>query len=308
MAKHVTQTLVSSHAGSLPKISHHNCVTAVMCSDSVGSSSTSSNNNFTWWEGDPHGPSRYRLIIWCISCGWTYSVPHLSARGRWRSFWRNSRHSTVFLRPPGVCLWSPAQIFKQVRGVLATTAVSSMLPYCWLSSVSVNTTSVIHRATGRIESTLVGTHPHSLSAISFASDDSFWAPYSLPTYQFWVWCMAACSALRYVPRKPVLQHFLWWVSWDWDWAQKLAGQQPGWPQTSFCQHQKHHWLGDQSCPQAKPTRGNQWWREHVHLGCIIKDTSHSSGPLPQHCWYSNLHNPLRTSATLQQQRKAGFCC
>ena len=31
---------------------------------------------------------------------------------------------------PGVCLWSPAQIFKQVRGVLATTDVSSMLPYC----------------------------------------------------------------------------------------------------------------------------------------------------------------------------------
>ena len=39
-----------------------------------------------------------------------------------------------------------------------------------------------------------------------------------------MWRMAACLALRYVPRKPVLQHFLWWESWDWDWAHKQAGQ------------------------------------------------------------------------------------
>ena len=43
MAKHVT--LVGSHASSLLKISHHNCVTAVMCSELDGSS-FSSNSSF----------------------------------------------------------------------------------------------------------------------------------------------------------------------------------------------------------------------------------------------------------------------
>ena len=78
-------------------------------------------------------------------------MPHLSASGLWRSFWRNNLHSTVFLSPPGVCLWSPAQMFRQGRGVRAMTDVSSMFPYCWLSSVSVKATSVIHQATGEYD-------------------------------------------------------------------------------------------------------------------------------------------------------------
>ena len=49
IAKQVAQTTVSSQTSSLPKISHHNCITAVMCSDSWGLLSTSSNNAFSWW-------------------------------------------------------------------------------------------------------------------------------------------------------------------------------------------------------------------------------------------------------------------
>ena len=125
-----THTLVVSHVSSLLKISHHNCVTAVMCSELDGSS-VSSNSCCNRCEGESQNPSRYLFTIWYISCGWTYSVPHLNASGLWRSFCLNDRHSTVFLSPPGVCLWSPAQMLIQVRGVRAMTDVFFFPPTAW---------------------------------------------------------------------------------------------------------------------------------------------------------------------------------
>ena len=44
------------------------------------------------------------------------------------SFFRKAFASLLFLRPPGVCLWSPDHISRQVAGVLATEAASSMFP------------------------------------------------------------------------------------------------------------------------------------------------------------------------------------
>ena len=45
---------------------------------------------------------------------------------------RNFLASSVCCSPPGVCLWSPDQISKHVRGVRAAAivAASSMLPHC----------------------------------------------------------------------------------------------------------------------------------------------------------------------------------
>ena len=53
-----------------------------------------------------------------------------SASGRLSNSRRNFLASSVCCSPPGVCLWSPDQISKHVRGVRAIVAASSMLPYC----------------------------------------------------------------------------------------------------------------------------------------------------------------------------------
>ena len=143
MANDVAHRVVSNHTSWVPRSSLHNCVTAVMCSDSC-CWHDSSRSERSLWEGESTAPSRYWTTTEWSSCGWTYCAPQRKARGRCKSFCLNSRDSAVFLRPPGVCRWSPAHTLRHVRGVRPMTEVSS----CWLSSVRVRATSLIHVATG----------------------------------------------------------------------------------------------------------------------------------------------------------------
>ena len=48
------------------------------------------------------------------------------------SFFRKAFASLLFLRPPGVCLWSPDHTSRQVAGVLATEAASSIIAMRYL--------------------------------------------------------------------------------------------------------------------------------------------------------------------------------
>ena len=89
---------------------------------------------------------RYHIAMSPRSWAWVW-VWHLRARGRLVSFFRKAFDSLLFLRP-GVCLWSPDHTSKQVAGVLATEAVSSMFPYCCPSSSRKRLTVLIHSATG----------------------------------------------------------------------------------------------------------------------------------------------------------------
>ena len=56
--------------------------------------------------------------------------------------------SSVFLIPPGVCLWSPVLATKHLRGGRAAAAVSSMLPYCCPSSMSAKSTLKVMKQKG----------------------------------------------------------------------------------------------------------------------------------------------------------------
>ena len=94
------------------------------------------------------GQSRYRMAIPPRSCAWVYWVWQRRANGRLVSFFRNDFDSLLFFSPPGVCLWSPDHTSKQVAGVLATEAASSMFPYCCPSSSRKTSTLLIQSATG----------------------------------------------------------------------------------------------------------------------------------------------------------------
>ena len=76
------------------------------------------------------------------------SVSPLSAIGRRKSFRRKALASSVFLSPPGVCLWSPHQITRHLRGARAIAEASSRFPYCCPSSLRATSVSSIHDATG----------------------------------------------------------------------------------------------------------------------------------------------------------------
>ena len=70
------------------------------------------------------------------------------SKGALVSFFRNAFDSLLFFRPPGVCRWSPDHTSKQVAGVLATEAASSMFPYCCPSSSRKRSALLIQSATG----------------------------------------------------------------------------------------------------------------------------------------------------------------
>ena len=69
-------------------------------------------------------------VIWENQGG----LPGLGDNTVWAVLRRNFLAPSVCCNPPGVCLWSPDQISKHVRGVRAVVAASSVLPYCWPSS------------------------------------------------------------------------------------------------------------------------------------------------------------------------------
>ena len=93
-------------------------------------------------------PSRYLRTSFPSILGCKCSVLPLSAIGRRRSFRRKAFASSVFLNPPGVCLWSPHQMTRHLCGVRAIAEASSRLPYCCPSSLRATSASSIHVATG----------------------------------------------------------------------------------------------------------------------------------------------------------------
>ena len=56
--------------------------------------------------------------------------------------------SSLLRSPPGVCLWSPHQTTRPLRGTRAMAEDSSRFPYCWPSSLRAMSTSPIHLASG----------------------------------------------------------------------------------------------------------------------------------------------------------------
>ena len=93
-------------------------------------------------------PVKYRAITVYNVLGWTFCAFPLKATGLLRSFCLNLLATINLRRPPGVWRWSSIHKTTQVRGNRAMAAVSSKLPYCWLSSCRARSTSDIHWATG----------------------------------------------------------------------------------------------------------------------------------------------------------------
>ena len=73
-------------------------------------------------------PSRYLRTTLPNILGWKCSVSPLSAIGRRKSFRLKALASSVFRCPPGVCLWSPHQIMRHLRGAFAIAEASSRFP------------------------------------------------------------------------------------------------------------------------------------------------------------------------------------
>lgn len=80
-----------------------------------------------------------------VIMGCTRSVFPRKATGRRRSFLRKSLAASDWRRPPSVCRWSPSHMTNHF--ILAMTAASSRLPFCWLLSWRAKSASVIHWAT-----------------------------------------------------------------------------------------------------------------------------------------------------------------
>ena len=143
MAKAARWISREKHGGASPIRSRQVCTTAGSMAVELSSRSCR-----IFQQNEPSGQSRYRMAIPPKSWAWVYWVWHLRARGRLVSFFRNAFDSLLFFRPPGVCLLSPDHTSKQVAGVLATEAASSMFPYCCPSSSRKRSTLLIQSATG----------------------------------------------------------------------------------------------------------------------------------------------------------------
>ena len=128
---------------------HSSCKTATLPVDNPSGcrvlSWRSWRNPATW------GPGTSCTYGWTIApsiWGGMNFVSPLKAMGLRISLRRKALASSLLRSPPDVCLWSPHQTTRPLRGTLAMAKDSSKFPYCWPSSLRATSTSDIHRATG----------------------------------------------------------------------------------------------------------------------------------------------------------------
>ena len=134
----------------LPIVScHSSCKTATLPVDNSSGCRVLSWSS--WRNPATCGPGTSCTYGWTIApsiCGEMNLVSPLKAIGLRISLRRKALASSLLRSPPGVCLWSPHQTTRPLRGTLAMAEDSSKFPYCWPSSLRATSTSDIHRATG----------------------------------------------------------------------------------------------------------------------------------------------------------------
>ena len=128
---------------------HNSCKTVTLIEDSSRGCLVLSWSNWrnpaTWGPGTS---CTYGRTIAPSICGGMNLVSPLKAMGLRISLRLKALASSLLRSPPGVCLWSPHQTTRPLRGSRAMAGDSSRFPYCWPSSLRAMSTSLIHLATG----------------------------------------------------------------------------------------------------------------------------------------------------------------